>query len=54
MGGVDHPTQFMIARENLPCYVHDLDGSDVLAMIAASLRKLQGWSEKAWSEEMAR
>lgn len=34
--------------------MHDLDGSDVLSIMGAALRKLQGWSEKAWLAEMSR
>ncbi|ORY84083.1 hypothetical protein BCR35DRAFT_60819 [Leucosporidium creatinivorum] len=34
--------------------MHDLDGSDVLSIMTAALRKLQGWSERAWLEEMSR
>ncbi|SCZ88394.1 BZ3500_MvSof-1268-A1-R1_Chr2-1g04381 [Microbotryum saponariae] len=46
--------ELLINRTGYPIYLHDLDGSDVVAMMGAALRKLQGWSEGAWSEEMSR
>ncbi|KAM0750424.1 hypothetical protein T439DRAFT_381112 [Meredithblackwellia eburnea MCA 4105] len=46
--------ELMIDRDNLPMYIHDLDGSDVLSMMAAALRKLQGWPEQVYSAEMSR
>lgn len=46
--------QLLVAKENYPILMHDLDGSDVLSIMSAALRKLQGWSEKAWLEEMSR
>ncbi len=47
-------TQLLVDQANYPIYIHDLDGSDVLAMMCAALRKLQGWSEPAWTTEMSR
>jgi hypothetical protein len=44
----------LIRKEHLPIYMHDLDGSDSLALMVACLRKLQGWNEAAWVEEMSR
>lgn len=35
-------------------YIHDLDGSDVLSIMGAALRKLQGWPEQAYAAEMSR
>lgn len=46
--------QMLIRKEHLPIYMHDLDGSDSLALMVACLRKLQGWNEAAWVEEMSR
>ncbi|KAM0791539.1 hypothetical protein ACM66B_005988 [Microbotryomycetes sp. NB124-2] len=46
--------EMLMDRERYPIYLHDLDGSDVLSMMGAALRKLQGWSERAWLEEMSR
>ncbi|SGY21818.1 BQ5605_C016g08277 [Microbotryum silenes-dioicae] len=46
--------ELLINRTGYPIYIHDMDGSDVVAMMGAALRKLQGWSEGAWSEEMSR
>ncbi|KAK4701488.1 hypothetical protein P7C70_g4743, partial [Phenoliferia sp. Uapishka_3] len=46
--------ELMITRENLPMYIHDLDGSDVISIMGAALRKLQGWSEPAYTAEMSR
>ncbi|KAK4047975.1 protein-tyrosine phosphatase [Microbotryomycetes sp. JL221] len=46
--------ELLMVRDNYPIYLHDLDGSDVLSMMCAALRKLQGWSERAWLEEMSR
>lgn len=44
----------MVARENLPMYVHDLDGSDAVSIMGAALRKLQGWSPSSYAAEMSR
>ncbi|KAK4045941.1 protein-tyrosine phosphatase [Microbotryomycetes sp. JL201] len=44
--------EMLMDRDRYPIYLHDLDGSDVLSMMGAALRKLQGWSEKSWLEEM--
>ena len=48
------PEQVLVDQSNYPVYIHDLDGSDVLAIMCAALRKLQGWSEQAWTTEMSR
>lgn len=44
----------LLDKANLPCYIHDEDGSDLLSLVGACLRKLQGWSENAYKAEMAR
>jgi len=36
--------QTIIDPENLPIYIHCLDGSDVSGLVVACLRKLQMWS----------
>lgn len=44
----------VLNRENLPLYVHCLDGVEVTSTLIACLRKIQGWSDVAIEAELAR
>ncbi|CCU99479.1 unnamed protein product [Malassezia sympodialis ATCC 42132] len=44
----------VLNRENLPLYVHCLDGVEVTSTLVACLRKIQGWSSAALGEELTR
>ncbi|WFD19771.1 hypothetical protein MCAP1_002007 [Malassezia caprae] len=44
----------VLNRENLPLYVHCLDGVEVTSTLVACLRKIQGWSSAALCEELTR
>ncbi|WFD35863.1 hypothetical protein MCUN1_002731 [Malassezia cuniculi] len=41
-------------RENLPLYIHCLDGIEATSTFVACLRRLQGWSDVGVREEFAR
>ena len=44
----------VLNSENLPLYIHCLDGVDVTSTLIACLRKIQGWKEPAIHDELAR
>lgn len=44
----------VLNRENLPLYVHCLDGIEVTSTLIACLRKIQGWTDAAIRSELAR
>lgn len=44
----------VLNRENLPLYVHCLDGVEVTSTLVACLRKVQGWHSAALCEELTR
>ena len=44
----------LLDRENLPLYVHCLDGVEVTSTLVACLRKVQTWAEPCIMEELAR
>lgn len=44
----------LVNRENLPLYVHCLDGIEVTSTLIACLRKIQAWSDTALRAELAR
>ena len=44
----------LLNRENLPLYVHCLDGVEVTCMLVACLRKIQAWTETSIRVELAR
>ncbi|KAI8979201.1 protein-tyrosine phosphatase, partial [Mycotypha africana] len=46
--------QIMIDPNNLPLYVHCLDGADVTGLVVACLRKLQMWGVSSAMEEFSR
>ena len=44
----------VLNSENLPLYIHCLDGVDVTSTLGACLRKIQGWSEAVILAELTR
>lgn len=44
----------VLNSENLPLYIHCLDGVDVTSTLVACLRKIQGWSEAVILAELTR
>lgn len=44
----------LLNRENLPLYVHCLDGVEATCMLVACLRKIQGWTDTSIRVELAR
>ncbi|TMW68700.1 hypothetical protein Poli38472_006168 [Pythium oligandrum] len=46
--------QLMIKQENLPLYIHCLDGANVAGIIIMVLRKLQNWTKVATVSEFCR
>lgn len=46
--------QLLLKRENLPLYLHCLDGANVTGVIVMVLRKLQNWTKVATISEFCR
>lgn len=46
--------QVMLKQENLPLYIHCLDGANVTGIIIMILRKLQNWTKVATISEFCR
>jgi tyrosine-protein phosphatase OCA6 len=46
--------QIFIKQENLPAYIHCLDGANVTGIIIMILRKLQNWTKVATVSEFCR
>lgn len=44
----------LLNRENLPLYVHCLDGVEATSTLVACLRKIQGWTDASIRDELAR
>lgn len=44
----------LLNRENMPMYVHCLDGMEATSTLVACLRKIQGWNDASWRQELGR
>ena len=51
---VSQIVQLLIKQENLPLYIHCLDGANVTGIIIMILRKLQNWTKLATISEFCR
>ncbi|RLO07620.1 hypothetical protein DYB28_000738 [Aphanomyces astaci] len=44
----------LLSNENLPIYIHCLDGANVIGVVVMALRKLQNWTKLATLQEFCR
>ncbi|OQR82881.1 hypothetical protein ACHHYP_15394 [Achlya hypogyna] len=46
--------QLVLSKDNLPLYIHCLDGANVVGIVVMVLRKLQNWTKLATLQEFCR
>ncbi|EQC42749.1 hypothetical protein SDRG_00472 [Saprolegnia diclina VS20] len=46
--------QLLLTKDNLPMYIHCLDGANVVGIVVMVLRKLQNWTKLATLQEFCR